>query len=62
MLKEEITVFKVVKFTAIVALDETNRKKEVNGNVSLEIEKKGVDIGFISQRKGPYKVCIIDGG
>ena len=48
MLKEEITVFKVVKFTAIVALDETNRKKEVNGNVSLEFEKKGVDVGFIS--------------
>ena len=33
MVEKEITIFKVVKFTTIITLDETNRKKEVSSNI-----------------------------
>ena len=48
MLKEEITVLGVVKFTAIVALDESNGEKEMHGHIALEVKENCVYIRFIA--------------
>ena len=44
---------------AVITLNKANREKEVNRNISLKIEKEGVDIGFVVKRKGLGKVCKI---
>ena len=48
LLKEEVAVLKIIKFSTIVALDEADGKKEVGGCISLEIKKISVYVGFIA--------------
>lgn len=59
MVKKEGVIFNIIKFTTIITLYEANREKEVHRNISLKIEKEGVNVGFVAERKGPDKVCEI---
>ena len=58
-MKKEIAVFKIVKFTAIITLNESYREEKVDRNIALKIWKKRVNIGFVAERKGPYEVSKI---
>ena len=48
MLKKEVSVLKVIKFFAVVTLDKFNGKKEVGGYISLDVNKNGVSVGFVT--------------
>ena len=58
-MEKEVPVLKVVKFFAIVTLNKFDWKKEVCGDIFLKVKESGVDIGFVAQRKGPYKMSKI---
>jgi hypothetical protein len=58
-LKEKVSIFKVVEFSSIVTLNKSYGKKEVNGNVSLKVEKYRVNIRFVLQWKNSSKMCKI---
>ena len=59
VVKKEGMIFNIIKFTTIITLYEANREKEVHVDVSLKIEKGKVNIGFVTERKGPDRVCKI---
>jgi hypothetical protein len=48
VLKKEVTILKVVKFFAIITLNKFNGKKEVGGYISLDVNKNGVNVGFVT--------------
>ena len=59
MVKKEGAIFNIIEFTTIITLDEANREKEVYRDVSLKIEKEGVNVGFVAERKSSDNVCKI---
>jgi hypothetical protein len=48
ILKKEILIFRVVKFTTIIALNKSYRKEKVDRDIALKIKKYIVNIGFIA--------------
>ena len=49
----------VIKFRTVISLESTNRTTELSGNVREKRDESGGYIGFLTQRKRPYKVRII---
>ena len=48
MLEKEVSIFKVVKFFAIVTLNKFDWEEEVGSDVSLKVNKSGVNIRFVA--------------
>ena len=48
MVKKKFTVAGVVELATIITLQEANGKREVSGNVTLEVNKQAVNIRFRS--------------
>jgi hypothetical protein len=59
MLKEKGAIGKIVKFSTVITLYESYRKKKVSVNITLKVNKNCVHIRFVSEREGPCKVCKI---
>jgi hypothetical protein len=59
VLKEEISISKVMKLTTIITLNEGYRQKQVDGNIALKVKKNIMNIGFVTKGKRPDKVSII---
>jgi hypothetical protein len=59
MLEEKGAIGKIVKFSTVITLYESDRKKEVSVNITLKVNKNCVHIRFVSERKGPCKMCKI---
>ena len=55
-MEKKVPVLKVVRFFTIVTLYKFNWKKEVGSDISLKVNKNGVDIRFVAQGKSPNKV------
>ena len=48
ILKKEISIFKVVKFTTIIALNKSYRKEKVDRDITLKVKKYIVNVGFVA--------------
>ena len=46
----------VIKFLSVVGLEVSNGAVKVGGNIGVKGMKRGGDVGFAAQRKGPSKV------
>ena len=48
ILKKEVSIFKVVKFTTIIALNNSYRKEKVDRDITLKVKKYIVNVGFVA--------------
>ena len=48
ILKKDISIFKVVKFTTIIALNKSYRKEKVDRDITLKVKKYIVNVGFVA--------------